>query len=85
MRVGLPQPLDDATHTHWLRIFRSQSSADVGFFRIGQRHASARMRCDGDEPRDTRAVRAYEKAGFRPIQPLLGRTGDALIMQYELN
>jgi aminoglycoside 6'-N-acetyltransferase len=30
-----------------------------------------------------RAVRAYEKAGFRAIPRLLGRTGDALIMQYD--
>jgi RimJ/RimL family protein N-acetyltransferase len=36
------------------------------------------------DPANTRAVRAYEKAGFRPLPRLLGRTGDALIMQYEL-
>ncbi len=30
-----------------------------------------------------RAVRAYEKAGFRPVPHLLGRTGDTLIMQYD--
>jgi hypothetical protein len=29
-------------------------------------------------------VRAYESAGFRAIPQLLGRTGDTLIMQYEL-
>ena len=29
-----------------------------------------------------RAVRAYEKAGFRPVPGLLGRTGDTLIMQF---
>jgi RimJ/RimL family protein N-acetyltransferase len=33
---------------------------------------------------NSRAVRAYEKAGFRPIPQLLGGTGDTLIMQYEL-
>jgi len=37
------------------------------------------------DPANKRAVRAYEKAGFRAIEQLLGRTGDALIMQYELN
>ena len=29
-------------------------------------------------------MRAYEKAGFRAIPRLLGRTGDTLIMQYDL-
>jgi aminoglycoside 6'-N-acetyltransferase len=33
-------------------------------------------------PANRRAVRAYEKAGFRPIPALLGRTGDTLIMQH---
>ncbi len=37
------------------------------------------------DPANKRAVRAYEKAGFRPIPKLLGNTGDALIMQYHLN
>jgi len=31
---------------------------------------------------NTRAVRAYEKAGFTAIPHLLGHTGDTLIMQY---
>lgn len=35
------------------------------------------------DPANTRAVRAYEKAGFRPIPRLFGRTGDTLIMQYQ--
>ena len=34
------------------------------------------------DPTNTRAVRAYEKAGFKAIPHLLGRTGDTLIMQY---
>lgn len=34
---------------------------------------------------NTRAVRAYEKAGFRAIPHLLGRTGDTLLMQFVLN
>jgi aminoglycoside 6'-N-acetyltransferase len=37
------------------------------------------------DPENRRAVRAYEKAGFRPVPRLLGRTGDTLIMQYELS
>ena len=32
-----------------------------------------------------RAVRAYEKAGFRALPALVGRTGDTLIMQYAPN
>jgi aminoglycoside 6'-N-acetyltransferase len=36
------------------------------------------------DPRNRRAVRAYEKAGFRTIPRLAGRTGDALIMQFDL-
>jgi aminoglycoside 6'-N-acetyltransferase len=36
------------------------------------------------DPENRRAVRAYEKAGYHPIPRLLGRTGDTLIMQYEL-
>jgi aminoglycoside 6'-N-acetyltransferase len=37
------------------------------------------------DPANGRAVRAYEKAGYRAIPRLLGRTGDTLIMQYGLN
>ena len=36
------------------------------------------------DPTNARAVRAYAKAGFRPIPRLQGRTGDVLIMQHEL-
>ena len=35
--------------------------------------------------RNSRAVRAYEKAGFRPIDTLLGKTGDTLLMQFDAN
>ena len=34
------------------------------------------------DPRNRRAVRAYAKAGFRPIPALAGRTGDCLLMQH---
>jgi RimJ/RimL family protein N-acetyltransferase len=36
------------------------------------------------DPANARAVRAFTKAGFRPIPRLQGRTGDVLIMQHEL-
>ena len=36
------------------------------------------------DPTNARAVRAYEKAGFRPVEKLLGRTGDdVLILQFD--
>lgn len=35
------------------------------------------------DPSNLRAVRAYEKAGFRPIPDLLGRTGDSLLMRHD--
>ncbi len=34
------------------------------------------------DPNNPRAVRAYEKAGFRAIPELLGKSGDALIMRH---
>ncbi len=34
------------------------------------------------DPANTRAVRAYTKAGFRPVPELLNRTGDSLIMRH---
>ena len=36
------------------------------------------------DPENRRAVRAYRKAGFRPVPELLGRTGDCLIMKLDL-
>lgn len=35
------------------------------------------------DPSNTRAVRAYEKAGFHAMPELLGRSGDTLIMKFE--
>ena len=37
------------------------------------------------DPANGRAVRAYEKAGYRAIPRLLGHTGDTLIMLYDPN
>jgi len=34
------------------------------------------------DPANLRAVRAYEKAGYRPVPELLGKSGDSLIMQF---
>jgi aminoglycoside 6'-N-acetyltransferase len=35
------------------------------------------------DPANSRAVRAYAKAGFRPIPHLAGRTDGVLVMQYQ--
>lgn len=35
------------------------------------------------DPDNTRAVRAYTKAGFRPVPPLEGKTVGVLIMQFQ--
>ena len=35
------------------------------------------------DPANLRAVRAYEKAGFRVMPELLGRTGDCLLMRHD--
>ncbi len=49
----------------------------------------ARLRASGHnfiiidpDATNIRAVRAYEKSGFRPIESLQGRTGDCLIMRH---
>ena len=35
------------------------------------------------DPRNARAIRAYEKAGFRVVPDFLGRSGDSLILMHE--
>ena len=37
------------------------------------------------DPANVRAVRAYERAGFRAVPHLVGLTGETLIMQYDPN
>jgi aminoglycoside 6'-N-acetyltransferase len=49
---------------------------------VGQGHRTIII---DPHPANGRAVRAYEKAGFRAIPGLAGRTGDTLIMQCDLN
>ena len=50
----------------------------------------AMLRADGHadiyidpDPANGRAVRAYEKAGFRAIPDYIGRTGDCLLMRHD--
>jgi aminoglycoside 6'-N-acetyltransferase len=71
--IGVPERLSQGTG----------SAALAAFVR--------RLRDEGRETividpliRNERAVRAYTKVGFRPIPHLLGRTGDTLIMQFDI-
>ncbi|TKW66754.1 MAG: acetyltransferase [Paracoccus denitrificans] len=50
----------------------------------------AKLRRDGHQtiiidpdPANARAIRAYEKAGFRPIPEFEGRSGDCLLMRHQ--
>lgn len=60
------------------------SAALAGFARGLFTQGYATIIIDPD-PANARAVRAYSKAGFRPVPSLEGRTGDTLIMQYDPN
>ncbi len=57
------------------------STALALFVRQRQAEGHANIFIDPD-PGNTRAIRAYTKAGFRPVPHLEGRTGDELIMQF---
>lgn len=57
------------------------TAALTGFVAGLRRRGFDRIVIDPD-PENARARRAYEKAGFRPVERLLGRSGDALIMEH---
>jgi RimJ/RimL family protein N-acetyltransferase len=58
------------------------SAALAAFIRMLRDEGHDTIIIDPD-PDNGRAVRAYTKAGFRPIPHLQGRTGDVLIMQHD--
>ena len=68
------------------------SNLSIGLGSLALQRFVAMLRAEGHEtiiidpdPANTRAVRAYEKAGFRPVPALEGRTGeDVLVMQHDL-
>jgi len=60
------------------------SKALAAFVAALRKQGHAHIIIDPD-PENTRAVRAYMKAGFRPVPHLQGRTGDVLIMQHDPN
>ena len=78
--VGVDLSIGDAS---WLSLGIG-SAALTKFVAELRRQGYANIIIDPD-PTNARAVRAYTKAGFRPIPRLQGRTGDVLIMQHELN
>jgi aminoglycoside 6'-N-acetyltransferase len=63
-------------------LSRGIGSAALGLFVRRLRAEGRRTIVIDPDPANARAVRAYRKAGFRPIPRLEGRTGDALIMQH---
>lgn len=60
------------------------STALRGFVALLRREGHETIIIDPD-PRNLRAVRAYQKAGFRPIAHLSGRTPGVLLMQHDPN
>jgi aminoglycoside 6'-N-acetyltransferase len=76
--VGVDLSLGDAT-----RLGRGIGSAVLRQFAERLVDDGHRTIIIDPDPANRRAVRAYEKACFRAIPRLLGKTGDTLIMQYE--
>jgi RimJ/RimL family protein N-acetyltransferase len=65
------------------RLSQGIGSAALAAF-VGRLRAKGYDRIIIDpDPANRRAVRAYMKAGFRPVPHLQGRTGDVLIMQHD--
>jgi RimJ/RimL family protein N-acetyltransferase len=73
LSIGEPGQLSKGIGSQALRQFSERL--------VGEGHRTIVIDPD---PENGRAVRAYQKAGYRPVPSLLGRTGDTLIMQYEL-
>jgi RimJ/RimL family protein N-acetyltransferase len=74
LSIGDPGRLSQGIGSGVLRAFTERL--------VGQGHKTIIIDPDPD---NLRAVRAYEKAGYRAIPRLQGRTGDTLIMQYQSN
>lgn len=66
------------------RLSRGIGSAALAAFVAMLREMGHKTIIIDPDPRNARAVRAYAKAGFRPVPALIGRTDDVLIMQHEL-
>jgi aminoglycoside 6'-N-acetyltransferase len=72
LSIGLPD-----------RLSQGIGSAALAAFAAGLRRDGRVTIIIDPDSRNARAVRAYRKAGFTPVQSLEGRTGDVLIMQYD--
>ena len=64
------------------RLGRGLGSAALAAFVAGLRAEGRDVIVIDPAPANRRAVRAYEKAGFRVMPELLGRTGDSLLMRH---
>ncbi|MGQ0609717.1 MAG: GNAT family N-acetyltransferase [Paracoccaceae bacterium] len=63
-------------------LSRGVGSAVLAAFVASLRAEGAREIVIDPDPANLRAVRAYEKAGFREIEAFRGRTGDCLLMRH---
>lgn len=72
LSIGEADKLDQGIGSAALKLFTEQL-ADAGHGPI----------IIDPDPKNERALRAYRKAGFRPIPSLAGKTGDCVIMKYE--
>jgi aminoglycoside 6'-N-acetyltransferase len=77
--VGVDLSIGDAA---WLS--RGVGSAALASFVAWLRSEGLETIVIDPDPANTRAVRAYAKAGFRPVPRLEGRTEGVLIMQHQL-
>lgn len=75
--VGVDLTIGDAQH-----LSRGIGSRVLAAFVARLRAEGHRFIIIDPDPANTRAVRAYEKAGFRVIPELLGRSGDSLLMRH---
>jgi aminoglycoside 6'-N-acetyltransferase len=78
--VGVDLSLGDPA-----QLSRGIGSAALAAFARRLRAEGHRTIVIDPDPGNVRAVRAYAKAGFRPVPGLVGRTGDVLLMQYSPN
>lgn len=76
--VGVDISIADAT-----TLSRGTGTAVLKTFVKKLRQEGHREIIIDPDPANKRAVRAYEKAGFRAIPHLIGKTGDYLIMRHE--
>jgi aminoglycoside 6'-N-acetyltransferase len=77
--VGVDLSIGDAE-----RLSKGIGSAALAAFAQNLQERGHRTIVIDPDPSNIRAVRAYAKAGFRPVLGLEGRTGnDTLIMQYD--